>query len=108
MATSNEKEYWLKVDKQLQDLLNHFSESLDEESVQSVQHYLDHSEYEMAFEGLFIELMNLKCSFSEEEFLTYIELGEKLGLNEESVFDAEFWEKFIKYCSNNGRMADES
>jgi hypothetical protein len=99
MAELNEKEFWLMVEQKIQDLLNRYSNDLDEESKEAVIHYLEHSEYEMAFEGLFIELMKLKALLSKEESSDYIELGEKLGLNEESVFDADFWQKFSSYCS---------
>ena len=97
---SSEKEFWLAVEKLLQGLLDRFSNELDNESVNAVQHYLDHSEYEMAFEGLFIELMKLGVLLDKTSLRTYVELGESLGLKEDSVFDSDFWTKFTGYYSN--------
>lgn len=104
MNNSNEKQYWLTLEKILQDLLNQFTNKLDIESIESVQHYLDHSEYEMAFEGLFIELMKLNINFTEVELKKYIALGEELGLSEDSVFDSEFWVKFLQYSDQQKQM----
>jgi hypothetical protein len=102
MVTSNEKELWSVVEKRLQDLLIRYSDEIDDESKEAVQHYLDHSEYEMAFEGLFIELMKLKVSLGNEESCGFIELGKKLDLDKESVFDGDFWNNFTEYYSKLG------
>lgn len=94
MIDASKKEFWLVVEKLLQGLLNKFVVLLDSESVDSIQHYLDHSEYEMAFEGLFIELMKANADMDRGEMETYFKLGQDLGLDEDSVFDGNFWEQF--------------
>ena len=66
---------------------------LDEESIEAVQHYLDHDEYEMAFEGLFIEIMKLQ-NVPEINFRESREVAKLLNLHKESVFDTDFWSKF--------------
>ena len=99
MANVNEKEFWQNAERILLVLLNRYSIELDDDSRESVQHYLDHSEYEMAFEGLFIELMALKLETYDIEFNSYVELGKVLGLKEESIFDADFWMKFISFTT---------
>lgn len=93
MIDASKKEFWLMVEKLIQILLNKYAGLLDSESVDSIQHYLDHSEYEMAFEGLFIELMKANVDMDEGEIETYFKLGQDLGLDEDSVFDGNFWEK---------------
>ena len=69
---------------------------LDTASIEAVEHYLNHSEFEMAFEGLFLEIMQLKDT-SSIDFQMAIEVGKDLRLNEESVFDHSFWNKFKKF-----------
>lgn len=97
MIDTSTKEFWLMVEKLIQILLNEFIGLLDSESVNTIQHYLDHSEYEMAFEGLFIELMKANAAVEKNEKEAYFKLGRDLGLDEDSVFDGDFWEKFKVY-----------
>lgn len=40
------------VRKQIVTMLERYSQELDGESKKAVQHYIQHDEYEMAFEGL--------------------------------------------------------
>lgn len=99
MENLDKKEFWLMTESMLQELLNQSQEKLDADSIESVQHYLDHSEYEMAFEGLFIELMKLNHIPKNADIGKYIELGKNLDLENESVFDADFWSKFVQFVS---------
>lgn len=69
---------------------------LDEESYNAVEHYLNHDEYEMAFEGLFIELIQSK-SKPIIDFKNSRKIALALGLDKESVFDGDFWIKFEKF-----------
>ncbi len=69
---------------------------LDSESIDYVNHYINHDEYEMAFEGLFLEIMKLE-EIPEIDFLKSRKIGELLKLNEESVFDFDFWHNFKNY-----------
>lgn len=81
----------------IQDLLDQNSSSLDSESVDAVQHYISHDEYEMAFEGLFIDLMILGKIKSNKNLSVYMELGKNLGLEQGSVFDGDFWLKLTEF-----------
>lgn len=69
---------------------------LASDTAHTIHHYLAHSEFEMAFEGLFIEVMQLpyvpKLDFSESR-----KVGELLELDQETVFDVDFWNKFRNY-----------
>ncbi|MDY6930104.1 MAG: MafI family immunity protein [Pseudomonadota bacterium] len=94
MNDSSEKNFWLCAENRIQTLLNRFVGLLDTETVESVQHYLDHSEYELAFEGLFIELMKVDAVLEKDESEIYLKLAMELGLDRDSVFDGKFWEKF--------------
>ncbi|MCF6344885.1 MAG: hypothetical protein L3J00_00270 [Thiomicrorhabdus sp.] len=93
--------FWINNSEHLlQILLDKYSEQLDIETVEAVQHYIDHNEYEMAYEGLFIELMNLDQKPKNIDFDMYTDLGKGLKIDVESVFDSDFWKKYIQYSSS--------
>jgi len=73
---------------------------LDEDTVDAVRHYVIHDEYEMAFEGLFIEIMNL-IKVPGIDFQKSREIALLLKLDKETVFDHNFWGKFDKYIRKN-------
>jgi len=62
--------------------------ALDESSRAAVEHYLDHDEFEMAFEGLCIELVKAKL-LTREEAAPFIELATAVGLDKEASFDEQ-------------------
>lgn len=95
-------EFWLNVKILITELLNAAAPKLDLETINGVKHYLDHDEYEMAFEGLFIDLIELSI-VPDVDLTIYLELGKKLKLNEEAIFDANFWGKFQEYILTNTR-----
>lgn len=90
------KETDIRVEKFLRDLVLKLSSKLDREAVQAVNHYIDHDEYEMAFEGLFIEIMKFKEVLDINKKETG-EIAYLLKLNEESVFESDFWSRFQKF-----------
>ena len=58
-----------------------------------VLHYLRHDEPEIAFEGLFLDLMgkgNITISKNADD---YMEMARQLLLDKENVFDNDFWDK---------------
>lgn len=65
------------------------------DSLEEVIHYYDHGEYEMAFEGLVIELINANRYPDNFIFYEWMELALEFNLDKESIFDGEFWRKFI-------------
>lgn len=69
---------------------------LNIESIDAVTHYLKHDEYEMAFEGLFLDIMHLN-QYPDIDYKQARMIGEDLSLNKESVFDSDFWPRFITY-----------
>ena len=95
-----EKEDWFYIRDFIKSILVSVQSELDEESVNSVNHYLEYDEFEMAFEGLFIEMMNLKIP-PKIDFLKSKEVAKQLKMDEESVFDFEFWRKFEDFISRN-------
>lgn len=83
----------VKVENYLQNMCTTLSSILDNDSIQAVTHYNTHAEYEMAFEGLFIELMNLKEP-PAIDVKESVEIAYLLNLDNESVFLSNFWERF--------------
>jgi hypothetical protein len=67
------------------------------DAIKEIEHYFNHSEYEMALEGLLIELTNLQKYPSGFNFLEWKALGEHYKLDKETVFDASIWTKFLDW-----------
>jgi hypothetical protein len=95
-----ENDIWTYIKKFIQSVLAIVHDKFDKESIDTVNHYVNHDEFEMAFEVLFIEVMKLRdipsINFSEGE-----EIGKMLKLDEEVVFDPDFWSKFSTYIQKN-------
>lgn len=73
---------------------------LDAKSIKFVEHYIKHAEYEMAFEGLFIEIMKIE-DVPKIDLIKSRKVAKLLKLDEESVFDDGFWNKFEQYILEN-------
>ncbi len=76
---------------------------LSEDSVNEVKHYLACDEFEMAFEGLFLEIMQLE-NVSNIDLRQGLKVGQLLKLNEGTVFDIKFWEKFVAFVESSNTM----
>lgn len=61
---------------------------LDESARAAVEHYLGHDEFEMAFEGLCIELVKSNL-LSREDAAPFIQLAMAIGLDTEASFDEQ-------------------
>jgi hypothetical protein len=70
--------------------------NLEKDLIAFVKHYLYHAEYEMAFEGLFIAIMNFD-TVPIIDWRKSAEMAKKLKLNVESIYDENFWARFSKY-----------
>ena len=95
---NNDNSFWSSARGLLQELLDECKQKLDSESIKEVQHYITHDEYEMAFEGMFLEL--IKLGYYPEAICSnkYIGLGKSLRLDIESVFSPDFWTSYRQYC----------
>lgn len=87
-----ENHEWIEVANAIRLLLDKYSDQLSRDTVDGVNHYLNHDEYEMAFEGLCIGLMN-GPAFSAQDRQRCQAMAKRLGLDRDSVFDSEFWQK---------------
>lgn len=88
---------FLRVVKVVNDLLHKEGFEIDQEARNSISHFLAYDEYEMAYEGLLIEMINSGYMPSRDEAEEYLKIGRALGLDKESVFDPQFWRKLESY-----------
>jgi len=94
---------WNQIDKFIRYALVQVESFLEPEVINSVKHFLDHAEFEMAFEGLFIEIMKLDA-IPKIDMVQSKKVAEQLRLNEETIFDFKFWNKFERYISVNNNQ----
>lgn len=82
---------WNEIKLRIEHLLLEHTGCLSQDTVEAVGHYINHDEYEMAFEGLCIDLM--LSSADSVDWAECLDVARELSLDKESVFDAEFWTK---------------
>ena len=70
------------------------ADTLERDTQEFALHYLNHDEYEMAFEGLFLDLMKLGRFQSSFDISHAVHLAKALNLHQESVFRDDFWPLF--------------
>jgi len=91
-----EEAQYTYIENYIRSVLLLVQSELASDTANTIHDYLTHDEFEMAFEGLFIEVMQLpylpKIDFSESR-----KVGELLELDQETVFDVDFWNKFRNY-----------
>lgn len=89
------------MELELLELIKECEEYLDKESVNEVMHFYRHGEYEMALEGLIIEMIKVQKYPKNRMADSINDLVLYYRLNIESVFDYYFWEKFEKWISKD-------
>jgi len=86
---------WVEAERRIRQLLARSTAELDVETVEAVEHYLDHAEYEMALEGLCIDLL-LLADDSKVDWSEAISLGRLLRLDQEQVLDVTLWSRLVE------------
>ncbi|WP_420064893.1 hypothetical protein [Pectobacterium colocasium] len=99
MKINDEMKFYTEVKNSISKLIDIYGKDLDEETINSVNHFLEHGEYEMAYEGVFIDLMSIGFKPDDIDASYYIGIGIGLGLNKGSVFDFDFWNKLNAYLN---------
>jgi hypothetical protein len=94
--TMNPNQY-KEIESFIKATLSQVSSLLDAETIDSVNHYLDNAEIEMAFEGLYIEIMTQPSTSSLIDFNKSKNAALLLGLDKETVFEPNFWAMFEKF-----------
>lgn len=93
---------WQKIKEFILETLNVVESNLVKESKEAIKNYLNHGEYEMAFEILFTEIINHN-STGKIDYNKALKIGQELNLRNESIYDPGFWVKFESFCYN-GRV----
>ena len=73
------------------------SEKLLDNKLLEVKHFYKYNEYEMALEGLLIELIGSKISSNNFDLRKVKNLIIHYGLNKEFNFDELIWNKFLNW-----------
>ena len=92
------EEYRINEEKII-NLLNSIRKKISPDVLRGIEHYLKHGELEMAFELLFLDMIDKNIKYQFETKSDWINLAEELGLKEASVFEDTFWKKFSNYLS---------
>jgi hypothetical protein len=85
-----------RVAQRLHEILSQIS-ALSPGGVDHVEHYLGVAEIEMAYESLVLSLMGEQVVLDRRLANELLLLGVALGLDQESVFQGDFWEKAAPY-----------
>lgn len=93
----------MKHEEEVTLLFNDCRGVLSQDGAAEVQHYIEHGEDEMAFEGLALELIKQDAIPRNFDFSIWERVGRELGLHEESVFDGDFWFKFMSWGKRHTR-----
>lgn len=70
---------------------------LNEEQIEAVLEYYNHGEYEMAFEGLLIELISNNSYPNCFSFENWVQVGKYCKINISANFDDTLWDKFLEW-----------
>ncbi len=87
----------MDTDTQISEIIRACRSVLPDDAMKEVDHFFTHGEPEMAFEGLVIELMKADVVPPTYDYDEWCGLARDLGLDEDSVFDGEFWTKFVTW-----------
>ncbi|MCA9274147.1 MAG: hypothetical protein KDA31_14010 [Phycisphaerales bacterium] len=70
---------------------------LSKEALNGIDHWFSHDEWEIAFEGLVLHLIEADVVPPYFDFDEWCALGREIGLDKDSVIDGEFWTKFVTW-----------
>jgi hypothetical protein len=79
--------------------LRAYADIVPPEGLDEINKWLHHDEYEMAFEGLALELMALGIEPDEAEAADWLRHGRALGLEAESMLDRDFARKLRRWTA---------
>lgn len=96
---------WSVTKEELSFLVNLLAGKIDKPSLIEIEHFIDHNEYEIAFELLFLEIFN-KENLPVFDYKKAKNIALLLKLDQETVYDTDFWtnfSKFINHIENQNR-----
>ncbi len=96
---TNKSKIWEAIISDIESEINANRKVIPESRMSDIQHYLAHDEYGMAFEYLYLEIMEREDSRFELGSDRAVELAIffKLDNEDECMIDPEFWVKLQEY-----------
>ena len=89
----------MKPEERIAQLVEESSDLIPKDALAEVRHYIDHDEFEVAFEGLVLELIKSQAKPSQFNYSEWMRLVDDLGLRTESVLVGDFWIRFQEWAS---------
>lgn len=87
------------MDNELLEIIKESRDCLSVEAVDEIMHFYNHNEYEMALEGFLIEIIRTHIYLQSKSIEKLKDLCVFYGLDKESVFDYDIWNKFEQWCN---------
>ncbi|KZL03163.1 hypothetical protein PsAD26_04684 [Pseudovibrio sp. Ad26] len=101
MTWGNKNRDWHALVADIQSEIDANKSIISAEHISSIEHYLEHGEYSMAFEYLLLEIMEN----ADANFTLGVEKAQEIGLffdlsdPNECMIDGEFWGKFQTFLA---------
>ena len=87
----------IDINIQIKKIIHDSSKIISKDAIKEIKHFYEHGEYEMALEGLIIELMKSNVVPDNYNYTEWCELIQSIGLDEEPNFYGDFWVKFTEW-----------
>ncbi|GAA0621241.1 hypothetical protein [Thalassospira tepidiphila] len=99
MCWGNKDRDWNKLVSDIQSEIDANTTIIPSNHLDYIQHYLDHDEYSMAFEYLYLEIMEREDSHFTLGKEKALEIALFFGLDDENecMVDGKFWPKFKSF-----------
>ena len=85
------------TEERIGEIIHSCKSIVSEETNKEVRHFYEHGEFEMAFEGLLIDLMKGNKVPQNYDYDQWCNLIKETGLDEETNFVGDLWENFQEW-----------
>ena len=92
-------ELYFSYEEKVVKLLNLIEDKISPELLRGIRHYLNQAEIEMAFELLCLEVIDKNINLNQDTRNELLNLAKNFGLDNHSVYEANFWKKLTNYSS---------
>ena len=91
---------WESLKRKIGRELDAHRQRIPAERVADIEHYLDHGEYAMAFEYLFLELIDAQCPAATLSPTEVRKMADLLNLQNETNYDQNFKANLERFLAN--------